>query len=229
MIFKEVIAELGYVGDDGARGALKQAPGLFNHVPRAANARSRSGMRVRGLCVSRGAGGENGGLTTSTNLSFNAASPPRARPPGLVPLAAAHFPPLRLLIPDHGQQTRRFQTACAIRRLVLAYDQRICPGPAHSERSYHLGTPCFYKQSDAACPPPEVECWSQASTSLGKLSSMLAQHKEDDPVGRVHRLLSQWPSDDALPTDGIDGVRSTYKKLLSGLNDVKSNTEKEVE
>ena len=58
---------------------------------------------------------------------------------------------------------------------------------------------------------------------------MLAQHKEDDPVGRVHRLLSQWPSDDALPTDGIDGVRSTYKKLLSGLNDVKSNTEKEVE
>ena len=33
MIFKEVIAELGYVGDDGARGALKQAPGLFNHVP----------------------------------------------------------------------------------------------------------------------------------------------------------------------------------------------------
>ncbi|KAI0770327.1 SGF29 tudor-like domain-containing protein [Fomes fomentarius] len=75
----------------------------------------------------------------------------------------------------------------------------------------------------------EVDCWTQATVQLNKLSAMLTEQERDDAIGRVHRLLSQWPSDDSLPTEGIDGVKSIYKKLLSGFNEVKTNAEKDVE
>ena len=75
----------------------------------------------------------------------------------------------------------------------------------------------------------ELDCWTQATVQLNKLSAMLSEQQRDDPAGRVHRLLSQWPSDDSLPTEGIDGVKSIYKKLISGLNEVKTNAEKDVE
>ncbi|KAI0335926.1 hypothetical protein GY45DRAFT_1316697 [Cubamyces sp. BRFM 1775] len=75
----------------------------------------------------------------------------------------------------------------------------------------------------------EVECWSQAAAQLNKLSSMLSEHERDDTVGRVHRLLSQWPTDDTLPSEGFDGVRSLYKKLHTGLSEVKSTAEKDAE
>ncbi|TBU62334.1 SGF29 tudor-like domain-containing protein [Dichomitus squalens] len=58
---------------------------------------------------------------------------------------------------------------------------------------------------------------------------MLSEQERDDTIGRVHRLLSQWPSDDSLPSEGIDGVKSIYKKLVSGLNEVKTNAEKDAE
>ncbi|KAH9922780.1 SGF29 tudor-like domain-containing protein [Epithele typhae] len=73
----------------------------------------------------------------------------------------------------------------------------------------------------------EVECWAQASASLSRLSGLLDEQTKDDPLGRVHRLLSQWPSDDALPTEGIEGVKGVYKKLVSSLNDVKANAERD--
>ncbi|PIL22556.1 hypothetical protein GSI_15245 [Ganoderma sinense ZZ0214-1] len=75
----------------------------------------------------------------------------------------------------------------------------------------------------------EVECWSQAATSLNKLSTMLSKPERNDTIGRVHRLLSQWPSDDSLPSEGIEGVKSIYKKLVSGLQEVKTTAEKETE
>ena len=58
---------------------------------------------------------------------------------------------------------------------------------------------------------------------------MLTEQERDDTIGRVHRLLSQWPSDDSLPSEGIDGVKSIYKKLVSGLNEVKTNAERDAE
>ena len=76
---------------------------------------------------------------------------------------------------------------------------------------------------------PEVDCWSQAAASLNKLSTMLTEQERDDTIGRVHRLLSQWPSDDSLPSEGIDGVKSIYRKLVSGLTEVKANAEKDAE
>lgn len=75
----------------------------------------------------------------------------------------------------------------------------------------------------------ELECWGQATVQLSKLAQMLNEQERDDTIGRVHRLLTQWPSDDALPAEGIDGVKSIYKKLISGLNEVKTNAEKDVE
>jgi SAGA-associated factor 29 len=48
-----------------------------------------------------------------------------------------------------------------------------------------------------------------------------------ETIGRVNRLISSWPSDDTLPAEGFDGVKPVYKKLLSGLQEVKHNAEKE--
>ena len=75
----------------------------------------------------------------------------------------------------------------------------------------------------------EVECWSHAAAQLNKLSSMLSEHERDDTVGRVHRLLSQWPTDDTLPSEGFVWVRSLYKKLHAGHSEVKSTAEKDAE
>ncbi|KAI0648080.1 SGF29 tudor-like domain-containing protein [Trametes meyenii] len=58
---------------------------------------------------------------------------------------------------------------------------------------------------------------------------MLSEQDRDDTVGRVHRLLSQWPTDDTLPSEGIDGVKSLYKKLNAGLNEVKATAQKDAE
>lgn len=48
-----------------------------------------------------------------------------------------------------------------------------------------------------------------------------------EAVGRVNRLIASWPSDDMLPAEGFDGVKPVYKKLVSGLQELKSNAEKE--
>ena len=87
----------------------------------------------------------------------------------------------------------------------------------------------FERRADHLSWWSEVDCWQQAATSLGRLVALLAEQERDDHPGRVHRLLSQWPSDDALPTEGIDGVKSIYKKLVSGLNEVRVNAEKDAE
>ncbi|KAI0632097.1 SGF29 tudor-like domain-containing protein [Trametes polyzona] len=75
----------------------------------------------------------------------------------------------------------------------------------------------------------ELECWSQASASLSKLSTMLSEHERDDTVGRIHRLLSGWPTDDTLPSEGIEHVKTLYKKLNSGLNEIKATAERDAE
>ena len=50
-----------------------------------------------------------------------------------------------------------------------------------------------------------------------------------DPIGRVNRLLLAWPTDDNLPGDGYESVRSTYKKLTAGLSEIKTTAERDVE
>lgn len=58
---------------------------------------------------------------------------------------------------------------------------------------------------------------------------MLSEHERDDTVNRVQRLLSGWPTDDTLPSEGIEHVRSLYKKLMSSLTEVKATAEKDAE
>lgn len=56
--------------------------------------------------------------------------------------------------------------------------------------------------------------------SLPKLSEL--QERTAETTGRVNRLISAWPADDTLPAEGYESVKSTYKKLLSGLREIHS-------
>jgi len=73
----------------------------------------------------------------------------------------------------------------------------------------------------------EVDYWSHAATSLSALSSLCASPETSDTIGRVNRLISAWPTDDTLPAEGFDSVKSTYKKLLLGLNEIKNAAERD--
>ena len=73
----------------------------------------------------------------------------------------------------------------------------------------------------------EVHCWSRASESLTKLSNIYGNQESQDTIGRVNRFLSTWPSDDTVPAEGFDSLKTTYRKLTSGLSEIKSNAEKE--
>lgn len=73
----------------------------------------------------------------------------------------------------------------------------------------------------------EIGCWTHASESLSKLSVVCGSQESLDTIGRVNRLLSTWPVDDTVPAEGFDSLKNTYKKLTSGLTEIKSNAEKE--
>ncbi|KAH9936286.1 SGF29 tudor-like domain-containing protein [Fomitopsis serialis] len=76
----------------------------------------------------------------------------------------------------------------------------------------------------------EIDFWSHAAASLSTLSStMYNEPATGDPIGRVNRLLLAWPTDDNLPAEGYESVRSTYKKLTAGLNEIKTAAERDVE
>jgi len=47
-------------------------------------------------------------------------------------------------------------------------------------------------------------------------------------VNRVNRLITAWPADDALPAEGLEGVKANYKRLVSGLNDIKTQSDRDV-
>jgi SAGA-associated factor 29 len=75
----------------------------------------------------------------------------------------------------------------------------------------------------------EIECWTQAVDSLRTLSKVYASPATVDTIGRVNRLFSTWPTDEALPADGYDGLKSLSKKIQSGLQDIQRTAQKEVE
>ncbi|KAJ3763702.1 SGF29 tudor-like domain-containing protein [Lentinula raphanica] len=71
----------------------------------------------------------------------------------------------------------------------------------------------------------EIECWNHAAASLQTLS---ATYSGPDTIGRVNRLISAWPADDTLPAEGLDSVKAIYKKLVSGLEEIRLTSEKEI-
>ncbi|KAI0057796.1 hypothetical protein BV25DRAFT_1872264 [Artomyces pyxidatus] len=74
----------------------------------------------------------------------------------------------------------------------------------------------------------EVECWSHATTSLSALSNLSVNSATQDTIGRVNRLILAWPTDETIPAEGIDGVKTVHKKLVSGLNEIKTSSERDV-
>lgn len=74
----------------------------------------------------------------------------------------------------------------------------------------------------------EIECWNHAAASLSTLSAIYSGSPTIDTIGRVNRLISAWPADDTLPAEGLDSVKSIYKKLVSGLEEIRLTSEKEI-
>ncbi|KAJ3552674.1 hypothetical protein NM688_g4028 [Phlebia brevispora] len=71
----------------------------------------------------------------------------------------------------------------------------------------------------------QVQWWSVAADALKQISS---GSETTETIGRVNRLLSAWPQDDALPAEGYDGVKSIFKKLNSGLKEIKESADRDI-
>ena len=46
-------------------------------------------------------------------------------------------------------------------------------------------------------------------------------------MDRVNQLIATLPADDAFPADGFESVKSNYKKLGSGLKEIKMQSDKD--
>ncbi|KIK99638.1 hypothetical protein PAXRUDRAFT_131712 [Paxillus rubicundulus Ve08.2h10] len=73
----------------------------------------------------------------------------------------------------------------------------------------------------------EIDYWSHASKSLGTLSSTYANTNSFDTIGRVNRLIAAWPTDDSLPAESYETLRTNYKRLSSALKEVRRNADEE--
>ncbi|PPR01147.1 hypothetical protein CVT26_016048 [Gymnopilus dilepis] len=74
----------------------------------------------------------------------------------------------------------------------------------------------------------EIQCWAHATQSLKILSSIHSRSHTVDTIGRVNRLISAWPTDDTVPSEGLGGLKATQAKLTSGLNEITSTAEQEI-
>jgi SAGA-associated factor 29 len=75
----------------------------------------------------------------------------------------------------------------------------------------------------------EIEYWSHASKTLGTLSSIYANQTSIETIGRVNRLMAMWPTDDSLPAESYETVKTNYKRLSPALKEVRRNSEYEIE
>ncbi|KAH9979962.1 SGF29 tudor-like domain-containing protein [Lactifluus volemus] len=73
----------------------------------------------------------------------------------------------------------------------------------------------------------EIDCWSHATSSISALSNLALNSSTQETIARVNRLIDIWPADDAFPTEGFETIRANYKKLVSGLNDIKAQSERD--
>ncbi|KAG2070358.1 hypothetical protein BDR04DRAFT_601527 [Suillus decipiens] len=74
----------------------------------------------------------------------------------------------------------------------------------------------------------EVDYWSHASKSLASLSNIYASPNSIETIGRVNRLISAWPTDDVLPAEGFDNLKTNYKRLSLALKGVQQISQEEV-
>lgn len=74
----------------------------------------------------------------------------------------------------------------------------------------------------------EIDCWTHTATKLSTFSNIYANPVTAETIGRINRLISAWPQDDTLPAEGLDSVKTSYKKLASGLEEISKISEREV-
>jgi SAGA-associated factor 29 len=73
----------------------------------------------------------------------------------------------------------------------------------------------------------EVECWSHAAESLRNLSDIYTNPKTVETMGRVNRLIAQWPTDDTVPAEGLTHLQGVQGKLTSGLMEIMNSAKQE--
>jgi SAGA-associated factor 29 len=71
----------------------------------------------------------------------------------------------------------------------------------------------------------EIDCWSR---SISALSNLAVNSSTQETVNRVNRIITTWPPDDALSAEGFEGIKANYKKLVSGLGDIKTQSDRDV-
>jgi SAGA-associated factor 29 len=76
--------------------------------------------------------------------------------------------------------------------------------------------------------PEEIDCWSRSTSSISALSNLAINSSTPETVNRVNRLITAWPADDALPAEGLEDIKANYKKLVTGLNDIKTQSDRDV-
>jgi len=81
------------------------------------------------------------------------------------------------------------------------------------------------RPAPTSTPTEEIDCWSR---SISALSNLAVNSSTQDTVNRVNRLIATWSADDALSTEGFEGIKANYKKLVSGLNDIKTQSDRDV-
>ncbi|KAF9267416.1 hypothetical protein L218DRAFT_686475 [Marasmius fiardii PR-910] len=75
----------------------------------------------------------------------------------------------------------------------------------------------------------EIVCWSHAASSLTALADIYSKSATQETIGRVNRLISVWPSDDVIPAEGFDSLKTNYKKLLSTLDEIQNTSKEEIQ
>ena len=71
----------------------------------------------------------------------------------------------------------------------------------------------------------EIDCWSR---SISALSNLAVNSSTQETINRVNRLINTWSADDAPSTEGFEGIKANYKKLVSGLSDIKTQSDRDV-
>ncbi|PFH53901.1 hypothetical protein AMATHDRAFT_136099 [Amanita thiersii Skay4041] len=86
------------------------------------------------------------------------------------------------------------------------------------------------RRGNSTRPPTseELDCWSRTAESLRTLANKYASATTCETIGRVNRLISTWPIDDAVPAEGLEGVKTIHKKLVSGIAEIKSASDDEL-
>ena len=76
--------------------------------------------------------------------------------------------------------------------------------------------------------PTELDCWSRTAESLRTLASKYGRPAALETIERVNRLISGWPTDDALPAEGLEGVKTIHRKLAPGISEIKNSADEEM-